>query len=211
MLSLPRFNEPVNSGLDTLLKRYLWTPAQNLLSQCNIRLSRRWIILPLGQKPHWRCPPLAHPRCHDLGDDGRHVRHRYLSIAPNVHRTCVVAVHQRHEAAHTIPRVLEAPCCAPITVNRQWVSVHGGNDKVGHCPSVIGLHVRTVRVEDARDANLNVVLGLKGVGEGLERPFAFVVAGAGAEAVNVAPIGLGLAADLGVTVDLYRPYEEDRE
>lgn len=62
--------------------------------------------------------------------------------------------------------------------------------------------MRAVGVEDARDAHLDVVPRLEGVGEGLEGALALVVAGARTEAVDVAPVGLGLAADLGVAVDL---------
>lgn len=98
--------------------------------------------------------------------------------------------------------MLEAPRRAPIPIHRQRLALHGGRDEVGHGAPVVELHVRAVGIEDARDAHLDIVPRLEGVGEGLEGALALVVAGARAEAVDVAPVGLGLAADLGVAVDL---------
>ena len=74
--------------------------------------------------------------------------------------------------------------------------------KVGHNPPIIGVHPGPVGVEDPGDPDLDTRLLVVGVGQGLRHPLALVIAGAGADGVNIAPVGLGLGMHLGISIYL---------
>lgn len=75
-------------------------------------------------------------------------------------------------------------------------------DEVGNDPSVIHVHPGPVGVEDPGHADLDVGLLRVGVGQCLGHTLTLVVAGPGADGIDVAPVGLRLRVDLGVAVDL---------
>ena len=74
--------------------------------------------------------------------------------------------------------------------------------KVGHNPPIVGVHPGPVGVEDPGDSDLDTRLLVVGVGQGLRHPLALIVAGPGADGVHVAPVGLGLRVNLGISVNL---------
>ena len=63
--------------------------------------------------------------------------------------------------------------------------------------TVVGVHAGAKGIENAGHPNLHVALGFIGVHHGFSHALAFVVAGAGADRVDIAPVGLGLGVDLG--------------
>ena len=65
-----------------------------------------------------------------------------------------------------------------------------------------GPHARAVGVEDADDAGVEAVEPVVRHRHGLGEALGLVVHAAGADRVDVAPVGLGLRVDLGVAVDL---------
>ena len=64
------------------------------------------------------------------------------------------------------------------------------------------MHPGPVGVEDPGDPDLHSGLLIVGVGQGLRHPLALIVAGPGADWVHVAPVGLGLRVNLGISVNL---------
>ena len=76
------------------------------------------------------------------------------------------------------------------------------DDEVGDDPAVVGVHARAVGVEDAGDLDAQAVLAAVVEEQGLGAALAFVVAGAEADGVDVAPVVFGLRVDFGVAVDL---------
>ena len=83
------------------------------------------------------------------------------------------------------------------------------NDEVRDHASVVRVHARAVRVEDTRDANVEFVLAIIIEEQSLGAAFAFIVAGARADRVDVAPIFLGLRVHVRIAVNLGRRCLED--
>ena len=77
----------------------------------------------------------------------------------------------------------------------------GLEDEVGDDAAVVEGHAGAVGVEDADDADVYFVLAVVVHHEGFGHPFAFVVAGAGADGVDAAVVGLFLRVFFGVAVD----------
>ena len=75
-------------------------------------------------------------------------------------------------------------------------------DKRGEHPAVVAAHVRTIRVENARNANLRPMLGAIAGHQGFGEPLALVIAGPGPDRIDVAPVRFALRVFLGVAVDL---------
>lgn len=64
--------------------------------------------------------------------------------------------------------------------------------EVGYHPSVVFRHAGAIGVEDADDTDIDVVLTVVVHHQGFGHPFAFVVAAADADRVDVAPVVLFL-------------------
>ena len=74
--------------------------------------------------------------------------------------------------------------------------------EIGDDPAVLCVHPRPVGVEDPGDSDLYPGPLVVSIGQSLRHPLALVIAGPGADGVNIAPVGLGLWMDLGISVDL---------
>ena len=83
------------------------------------------------------------------------------------------------------------------------------HDEVGDHAAVLRVHVGPVGVEDAHHAHVHAVLARVVGAERLGHALALVVAGADADGVDVAPVGLHLRVDERVAVDLARGGVED--
>ena len=64
--------------------------------------------------------------------------------------------------------------------------------EVGDDAAVVGLQARAVGVEDADDVGVDVVVAVVGHGGGFGEALGFVVDGAWADGVDVAPVGFDL-------------------
>ncbi len=100
-------------------------------------------------------------------------------------------------------RVLAGAVDGDVAVGQR---LHG---EVGDDAAVVGAHARAVRVEDARDADLDAVVAVVVEAERLGAALALVVARADAGARGVAPVGLDLGVDERVAVDLGGGGDED--
>ena len=76
------------------------------------------------------------------------------------------------------------------------------DNEIGDDPAVLSVHPGPVGVEDPGDPDLNPGPLVVGVGQGLRHPLALVVAGAGPDGVDIAPVRLGLRVHLRVPVHL---------
>ena len=72
------------------------------------------------------------------------------------------------------------------------------------------MHSRAVRIEQSSYLDGQAVLAVVCEEEGLRAAFAFIVAGAVAYRVDVAPVGFRLGVDVGVSVHLRGGRLEDR-
>ena len=72
------------------------------------------------------------------------------------------------------------------------------DDEIGNDPPILGMHPGPVSVEDPCDPDLDPGPLVVGVGQGLRHPLALVVAGPGANGVDIPPVGLGLGMNIRV-------------
>mmetsp|Transcript_6000 Transcript_6000/g.24330 ORF Transcript_6000/g.24330 Transcript_6000/m.24330 type:complete len:390 (+) Transcript_6000:49-1218(+) len=141
-------------------------------------------------------------RVHHLLHLVRELQHGELAGVADVDGAGVLGVHQRHQAFHQVGDVLERPSLGPVAVDGHGCALDGLLHEVAHHAAVVQRHARTVRVEDARDANLQPVFSVVVKRERLRAPLAFVVARSFADGVDVAPVLLGLRVLKRVAVHL---------
>lgn len=91
---------------------------------------------------------------------------------------------------------MEASGGLSVPGDGQVPALDSSGDEVGYDTAVVGAETRTVGVEDPYDADRCLELQTVCVGEGFGDSFAFVVACAGSEWVDVTPVCFGLRADL---------------
>lgn len=92
----------------------------------------------------------------------------------------------------------------PVAVDGDVLTPQGLADEVGDDPAILGIHQGAVGVEDADDADINAFMAVVVEHEAFRAAFAFVVAGADAVRVHVAPVAFDLGVHQRVTVDLRR-------
>src|SRR5262249_29209362 len=112
-----------------------------------------------------------------------------------------------HEANETIDEIVdiaEGPRLRAIAEHGDRFVLECLNDKIGNNAPVIGMHARAIGIEDARDFDRQLVLTMIVEEKGLRAAFAFVVAGARADRVNISPIAFRLRMYDGVSVYLAR-------
>ena len=77
----------------------------------------------------------------------------------------------------------------------------GLEDEVADDSAIVGSHLGAIGVEDAGDADVDLVFAVVVEHDGFGDAFSFVVAASGAYGVDVAPVGFGLGVLLGVAID----------
>ena len=95
-----------------------------------------------------------------------------------------------------------APRLGTLAEDRQRLTVEGFPDEVGDHPAVVELAVRTVGVEDADDAHVQLVDAVEVHGQGFGVALALVVASPRTVRIYVAEVVLGLGVNLGVAIHL---------
>ena len=116
-----------------------------------------------------------------------------LARVADVHRPHrLVLVHQLDEAVDEVVDEAEGARLLPLAVDGDVLTRDGLHEEVGGDAAVVGVHARPVRVEDARHADVHVVLTVVVEAERLGSALALVVARAHAVAVDVAPVLLDL-------------------
>ena len=123
----------------------------------------------------------------------------------------MIISHEPQHQFHQIVHIAERPCLRAIPVNGDGLALQGLHDEIGDYPAVVGVHPRAVCVEQSSDLDGEAVLAVVGEEEGFRAAFAFIVAGAVAYRVDVAPVGFGLRVYVRVAVDLGGRGLEDRD
>ena len=112
------------------------------------------------------------------------------------------AVHQADEAVDHVAHVAERAGLLAIAVEGDRLVLQRLHDEVRHHTAVVRVHARAVGVEDARNFDAQPVLAVVVEEQRLGAALAFVVAGAGADGVDAAPVVLGLRMHFRVAVHL---------
>ena len=123
----------------------------------------------------------------------------------NISRT----FHHGDHPGDEIGNVLERSRLLPVAVHRHRLARQRLRHEVAHHAPVVERHARAVGVEDAAHAHVEPVLAAVVEGQTLGRALALVVAGALADRVDVAPVGLRLRVLERVAVDLGGGGEEE--
>jgi len=110
--------------------------------------------------------------------------------------------HQTDPAFDQVVDVAEGAGLAAITVERDRIAPQCLDDEVRHDAPVIWMHARAIGVEDARDANAQLVLAVIVEEQSLGAALAFVITGARADRIDVAAVILGLRMDRRIAIDL---------
>ena len=148
---------------------------------------------------------------HDLGARSRHVDHdlgeladRELGGIADVDGAgdVVGGLHQADDAVDEIVDIAERTGLPAVAIDGDVASEQRLDDEIRDHAAVIGMHARTIGVEDARHLDAQLVLAPIIEEQGLGAALAFVVAGPGADRIDVAPILLGLRVDVGIAIDL---------
>jgi hypothetical protein len=113
-------------------------------------------------------------------------------------------VHEPHEAVDQIVDIAEGAGLQTVTEYGYVASQQGLHDKVRDHAAVVGVHARSVSVEDPRDLNGQFVLAPIIEEQGLGAALALVVTRARADRIDMAPIILALWMDAGIAVNLGR-------
>ena len=109
--------------------------------------------------------------------------------------TSSARVHQPHEAVDQIVDVAERAGLLAVAEDGDVAAEQRLHDEIRHHAAVVGMHARAVGVEDARHLDAQFVLAPIIEEQRLGAALAFVVAGARADRIDVAPIVLGLRMD----------------
>lgn len=181
---------------DALVDRELGRPAQVLLGPPNVRSALLGVVL-----GRWQAHDL------DIGIDlvPNHLcklADRVLFWIAQVHGLSVVLVHQQDQPIDQVVDVLERPCLLPVAIDGQLVPTQCLHDKIADNSAVVLVHPWSEGVEDAGHAHVDLVLVHVRVGQSLGHALALVVACAGSNGVDVAPVCLLLWVLLRIAVHL---------
>ena len=115
---------------------------------------------------------------------------------------CPLDGHQPDQSIDQLVHIAEGAGLLAGAVERQLLSPQRLHDEVGDHPPVVLRHAGPVGVEDPGDADIDPVLAVIVHHQRLGDALALVVAGAGADGVDIAPVALRLRMD---GRDLRRP------
>lgn len=130
-------------------------------------------------------------------------------MVTNVDRSGVGTVHQQDKTVNQVVDVLEGSGLRTVAVDGHVLTLESLDDKVGNNSAVKGVHSGTESVEDTGDTNVDSVLSVVTIGQGLSDTLALIVTGSGTDTVDVTPVVLSLRVLLGVTVDLRGRSDEE--
>src|SRR5260370_5602695 len=89
-----------------------------------------------------------------------------------------------------------------MAVDGERLVLEGLGNEVGDHASIVHLAIGTVGVEDAHDTYVSLVLPVMFHSECLAEPFAFIIASAWPDRIDIAPIVFGLRVDQRIAVYL---------
>mmetsp|Transcript_124397 Transcript_124397/g.265088 ORF Transcript_124397/g.265088 Transcript_124397/m.265088 type:complete len:301 (+) Transcript_124397:130-1032(+) len=190
----------VRDGLEEpLTQLHSGLPIQILLCPRDVRPALLRVVSGKGQIYDLALAP------RELNDHLRQLLHCKLVRVANVHRPMrLLLVHEANEGIHGIFHEAEGSCLRSVTVNGDVLIRERLHDEVAHNAAVVRVHAWPVRVEDAGQADVDVVAPEIIEAKGLRDSLTLVITGAHADGVHVAPVLLLLWGHFRVTVDLAR-------
>src|SRR6516162_1631118 len=138
--------------------------------------------------------------------DLRELTNREFFRVPEVHRpnNPVAGFHEPNQAFDEIVDVAERTRLQAVAVDGDVVIPQCLNDKIRYHTAVVGVHTRTVCIEDSRHLDAQLVLAVVIEEQSFSTALALVIAGAWADGVHVAPIVFCLRVNRGVSIYLGR-------
>src|SRR5262249_38733109 len=109
---------------------------------------------------------------------------------------------ETQEAINLVAHVAEAASLASIAIYCQVLTEQSLLHKVGHNATVVYLHARTVRVEDAHDPSVQIVIPAVGHRYSFCKTFCFVVDRTRADRIHMPPVRFALRMFQGISVTL---------
>lgn len=135
--------------------------------------------------------------------------HGHFGGVAEVDGEAFVAEAEADEAIDEVGDVAEAAGLFAGAEDGNGLAAEGLAEEGGDDAAVVEFHAGAEGVEDAGDGGGEVVGAMEGHGEGFGVAFGFVVAGAGTDGVDVAPIGFALGVFEGVAVTFRGGGEEE--
>ena len=116
-----------------------------------------------------------------------------LARVAQVHRADHIIVrHKRYEPVDQVVHITKRARLLAIAINGDVFAAQGLHDEIRHHASIVGMHTRTIGVEQACHANVEAILAMVIEKQSFGAALAFVVARARADGIDVAPIIFGL-------------------
>eukprot|EP00197_Chlamydomonas_leiostraca_P003887 CAMPEP_0202867288 /NCGR_PEP_ID=MMETSP1391-20130828/9101_1 /ASSEMBLY_ACC=CAM_ASM_000867 /TAXON_ID=1034604 /ORGANISM="Chlamydomonas leiostraca, Strain SAG 11-49" /LENGTH=416 /DNA_ID=CAMNT_0049547319 /DNA_START=82 /DNA_END=1333 /DNA_ORIENTATION=+ len=188
--------EVLHHAAQALAQRHLGLPPQRALDLGDVGLALAGVVRRVLAEHNLRLG-VDH-----LLDQVGQLQHRELAGVAHVEGARVRPLHHGDHAVDEVADVLEGARLRAVAVHGQRLAGQRLRHKVGHHAPVVQRHARAVRVEDADDAHVGAVLAPVVHGQRLGDTLALVVAGALADAVDVAPVRLLLGVLQRVAVHL---------
>jgi hypothetical protein len=113
----------------------------------------------------------------------------------------VRAAHQADQPVDQIIDIAEGPGLLPIAIEGDGLAQQCLADEVRYDAPVRRVHARAIGVEDARDLDPHPPFAMIVEEQGFGAPLPFIIAGARADGVHMAPIILALGVDLRIAID----------
>jgi hypothetical protein len=123
----------------------------------------------------------------DVADEFCELEDREFVWVADVDGASLGRVHKRNKPVDEIVDVLEGARLRAIAVHGQILAAERLDDEVGYDTTIERVHARAIRVENTRNADIDVVLAVEAICERLGDALALVVAGARSDGVHVAP------------------------
>src|SRR5436190_3433063 len=129
-------------------------------------------------------------RSRQIDDHLRQLGDRGLDRIAEIHRPDhrVGRVHHPQEALDQIVDIAEGARLRAIALQRDRLVLERLHDEIGDDPPVIGVHARTVGVEDPHHADADLVLAVIIEEQGFGAAFALIITGARPDRIDVAPV-----------------------
>jgi hypothetical protein len=193
----------LDRALKTLAQRHLRRPAEQLLSQRDVRPAL------LGIVDRQRLVHDLRARSRQLLHGLRQFEQRELIGIADVHRVVMPGLRQRDDAADEVADVAERARLAAIAEHRQRSVRERLAQERRDRAAVVRTHARAVGVEDPHDRRVHALLAVVGHRQRLRVALGLVVDPARADRVDVAPVALRLRVLQRIAVHLARRRDQE--
>ncbi len=173
----------INRRLQALLQRNARPPSHHFSGKANVGLALLGVVGRQGLVDEFGL------RACERRDGVGELNHGELAGVAEVDRASEVfgLVHQAHEAFDEVVHITKRAGLRAVAVEGDALALQRLDDEVTHYAAVVGVDVRAVGVEDARDLDVHAVLAAVVEEQGFCAALAFVVAGARTDGVDLAP------------------------